>query len=200
MPAWLSSLRKTVPASFRSTQLRRPGSIPVRKKKKQATANTGEKKEEREGGKKRVAHPKLDCVRTRDGGLDVKGWRESAVSLAEFDQNGFGYVSACCYDSFLCCFEGEKNFRRPFSPAGNPPRIINWYATFCINRVNRLEEDSRFRVGESNYLWWIFASNVPIISRFFTKDSESLAILQIFFRMLGEIYIPGNGNWYSIPF
>lgn len=110
MPAWLSSLRKTVPASFRSTQLRRPGSIPVRKKKKQATANTGEKKEEREGGKKRVAHPKLDCVRTRDGGLDVKGWRESAVSLAEFDENGFGYVSACCYDSFLCCFEGGEEF------------------------------------------------------------------------------------------
>lgn len=125
MPAWLSSLRKTVPASFRSTQLRRLDRYPFEKKKKQATANTGEKKEEREGGKKRVAHPKLDCVRTRDGGLDVKGWRESAVSLAEFDENGFGYVSACCYDSFLCCFEGEKNFRRPFSPAGNPPRIIN---------------------------------------------------------------------------
>lgn len=124
MPAWLSSLRKTVPASFRSTQLRRPGSIPVRKKKNRPLLILGKKKK-REGGKKRVAHPKLDCVRTRDGGLDVKGWRESAVSLAGFDENGFGYVSACCYDSFLCCFEGEKNFRRPFSPAGNPPRIIN---------------------------------------------------------------------------
>lgn len=52
MPAWLSSLRKTVPASFRSTQLRRLDRYPFEKKKKQATANTGEKKEEREGGKK----------------------------------------------------------------------------------------------------------------------------------------------------
>lgn len=96
-----------------------------KKKKNRPLLILGKKRREREGGKKRVAHPKLDCVRTRDGGLDVKGWRESAVSLAEFDENGFGYVSACCYDSFLCCFEGEKNFRRPFSPAGNPPRIIN---------------------------------------------------------------------------
>lgn len=35
-----------------------PGSIPVRKKKKQATANTGEKKEEREGGEKKSRSPK----------------------------------------------------------------------------------------------------------------------------------------------
>lgn len=109
MPAWLSSLRKTVPASFRSTQLRRLDRYPF-EKKKQATANTGEKKEEREGGKKRVAHPKLDCVRTRDGGLDVKGWRESAVSLAEFDENGFGYVSACCYDFLFMLFRGGEEF------------------------------------------------------------------------------------------
>lgn len=128
MPAWLSSLRKTVPASFRSTQLRRPGSIPVRKKNRPLLILGEKKKKERgKGEKKRVLLAQNSVVYehvTRVGGcsLDVKGWRESsrklAVSCSSLQglESGFGYVfgyfiTLLRYDCFL--FRRKKNFRQP---------------------------------------------------------------------------------------